>query len=87
MEIPVTSTKSMTGHLVGAAGGLEAIIAILSITDGFVPGTLNLEEPGEGCDLDYLPGKGKEMKVRAALSNSLGFGGHNAVIAVKEYIG
>ncbi len=87
MEIPVTSTKSMTGHLVGAAGGLEAIIAILSITDGFVPGTLNLEEPGEGCDLNYLPGRGKEMKVRAALSNSLGFGGHNAVIAVKEWIG
>ncbi len=87
MEIPVTSTKSMTGHLVGAAGGLEAIIAILSITDGFVPGTLNFEEPGEGCDLNYLPGRGKEMKVRAALSNSLGFGGHNAVIAVKEWIG
>jgi 3-oxoacyl-[acyl-carrier-protein] synthase II len=84
-DIPVTSTKSMTGHLVGAAGGLEAIISILAITDSFVPCTLNLEEPGEGCDLNYLPGKGKAMPVRAALSNSLGFGGHNAVVAVKEY--
>lgn len=86
-EIPVTSTKSMTGHLVGAAGGLEAIISILAMRNSFVPGTLNLEQPGEGCDLNYLPGPGKPMKVRAALSNSLGFGGHNAVIAVKEWIG
>lgn len=84
-QIPVTSTKSMTGHLVGGAGGLEAIISVMAIRDSFVPGTINLEEPGEGCDLNYLAGAGKAMPVRAALSNSLGFGGHNGVIAVKEY--
>ncbi|ADK81415.1 beta-ketoacyl-ACP synthase II [Sediminispirochaeta smaragdinae] len=84
-DIPVTSTKSMTGHLVGAAGGLETIISVLTIRDGFVPGTINLEEADPECDLNYLPGKGKEMKVRATLSNSLGFGGHNAVVAVKEW--
>ena len=84
-QIPVSSTKSMTGHLVGGAGGLEAIIILLAIREGFVPGTINLEEPDPTCDLNYLPGKGKEMKVRAVLSNSLGFGGHNGVVAIKEW--
>ncbi len=84
-QIPVSSTKSMTGHLVGGAGGLEAIISLLAIREGFVPGTINLEEPDPACDLNYLPGKGKEMKVRAVLSNSLGFGGHNGVVAIKEW--
>lgn len=84
-QIPVTSTKSMTGHLVGGAGGLEAIISLLAIREGFVPGTINLEEADPACDLNYLPGQGKELRVRAALSNSLGFGGHNGVVALREW--
>ncbi len=81
----ISSTKSMTGHLVGAAGGIEAIISIMAIKDQFFPGTLNLENPGEGCDLDYVPGKGVPGKIKTVLSNSLGFGGHNGTIIIKEY--
>mgnify|MGYP006292273057 CR=1 FL=1 len=84
-KLKVSSTKSMTGHLIGAAGGIEAIISLLAIRNSFIPPTINLDTPDETCDLDYVPGKGVESKVRAAISNSLGFGGHNGVILIKEY--
>ena len=85
-KLKVSSTKSMTGHLVGAAGGIEAIISIMAIRDQFFPGTLNLENPGEGCDLDYVPGLGVPGKIKTVLSNSLGFGGHNGTLIIKEYV-
>jgi 3-oxoacyl-[acyl-carrier-protein] synthase II len=86
-DIVVSSTKSMTGHLLGAAGGVEAAVLALAIKNGVVPPTINLNEPAEECDLDYVPNVKREMKVRAGLSNSLGFGGHNATVAFKEFIG
>ena len=84
-KLKVSSTKSMTGHMVGAAGGVEAIISVLSINDNFYPATINFNSPGEGCDLDYIPNKGISGKIDAVMSNSLGFGGHNGVIIVKRY--
>ncbi len=84
-KLKVSSTKSMTGHLIGAAGGIEAIISLLAIRNSFIPPTINLDAADEACDLDYVPGKGIQSKVRAAISNSLGFGGHNGVILIKEY--
>ena len=84
-KLKVSSTKSMTAHMVGGAGGVEAIVCALAIKDSYMPGTINLENPEEGCDLDYLAGAGKEGPVRAALSDSLGFGGHNASIILKKY--
>ncbi len=86
-KIPVSSTKSMTGHLLGAAGGIEIIATILSMQKGIVHPTINYETPDPDCDLDYVPNKAREWKVRAAISNSFGFGGHNAVLAVKAYTG
>ncbi|MFO7849540.1 MAG: beta-ketoacyl-ACP synthase II, partial [Spirochaetia bacterium] len=85
-SVRVSSTKSMTGHMVGAAGAVEAIIGINAINDSYYPGTLNLEEPGEGCDLNYIRGKGFAGKIHTVMSNSLGFGGHNSVIIIKEYM-
>src|SRR5246127_2369078 len=76
--LSMSSTKSAIGHLLGAAGSVEAIFSILAIRDGVVPPTLNLDNPSEGCDIDLVPKKAKERKVRAALSNSFGFGGTNA---------
>lgn len=84
-RVAVSSTKSMTGHCIGAAGGVEAIAAALAIHEGFIPPTINLEEPGEGCDLDYVPQVGRATPVRAAISNSLGFGGHNGVLALRAF--
>lgn len=84
-NISISSTKSMTGHLLGASGAIEAIVCALAIKDDFVPPTINLENPGEGMDLDYTPNKGKERTINYALSNSLGFGGHNATIVLKKY--
>ena len=84
-NISVSSTKSMTGHLLGASGAIEAIVCALAVKDNFVPPTINLENPGEGMDLDYTPNKGKERVINYALSNSLGFGGHNATIVLKKY--
>lgn len=84
-NISISSTKSMTGHLLGASGAIEAIVCALAIKDNFVPPTINLENPGEGMDLDYTPNKGKERTINYALSNSLGFGGHNATIVLKKY--
>jgi 3-oxoacyl-[acyl-carrier-protein] synthase II len=85
-KLKVSSTKSMHGHLLGAAGGVEAIVSIKAITDQFFPPTRNLEAPDPACDLDYVPNKGYEGRIRAAISNALGFGGHNSVLLFKEYI-
>ncbi len=84
-KLKVSSTKSMTGHLLGAAGGVEAIATILAIRDQFFPCTRNLDEPDPECDLDYVPQKGYTGRIRAAMSNGFGFGGHNAVVVFKEY--
>ncbi|MFW6228694.1 MAG: beta-ketoacyl-ACP synthase II [Alkalispirochaeta sp.] len=84
-SIPVSSTKSVTGHCLGAAGAVEAIASILAIRDSFIPPTINLDEPGEGCDLDYVPNTGRAAEVNAVMSNSLGFGGHNGVLVFRKY--
>ena len=84
-KMKVSSTKSMTGHLLGAAGGIEAIISIKAIRDQFFPPTRNLDEPDPECDLDYVPHEGYEGRIRAAVSNALGFGGHNSVVLFQEY--
>ncbi len=84
-SIPVSSTKSVTGHCLGAAGAVEAIASILAIRDSFIPPTINLDEPGEGCDLDYVPNTGRAAEVNAVMSNSLGFGGHNGVLILKKF--
>jgi 3-oxoacyl-[acyl-carrier-protein] synthase II len=86
-KVKVSSTKAMHGHMLGATGGVEAIICVKAITDSFVPGTMNLFEADEKCDLDYVPNKGIEMEVNAALSDNLGFGGHNGSIVFKKYKG
>jgi 3-oxoacyl-[acyl-carrier-protein] synthase II len=82
-SLMVSSTKSMTGHLLGAAGAIEAAFCSLAIKHGIVPPTINLENPGEGCDLDYVPHKPRHQKIKVAMSNSFGFGGTNASIVVK----
>jgi 3-oxoacyl-[acyl-carrier-protein] synthase II len=84
-KIPISSTKSMTGHLLGAAGGVELVACIMSIRDGMVHPTINQETPDPLCDLDYVPNVARKVKVNVALSNSLGFGGHNATLVVKKY--
>ncbi|MCK4333539.1 beta-ketoacyl-ACP synthase II [candidate division WOR-3 bacterium] len=83
----VSSSKSMLGHLLGGAGGAEAVITVLSIRDGKVHPTRNLEKPGEGCDLDYVPKQAREKEIKLALSNSFGFGGHNVTLAFKKFEG
>ncbi|MGI6451271.1 MAG: beta-ketoacyl-ACP synthase II [Desulfitobacteriia bacterium] len=85
-NIPVSSTKSMTGHLLGAAGAVEAIICVKAAAEDFVPPTIGYECPDEECDLDYVPNAGRPQQVNYALSNSLGFGGHNATIIVKKWV-
>jgi len=84
-NLAVSSTKSMTGHLLGAAGGVEAIFTVLSIKDGIMPPTINYETPDPECDLDYVTNKARQKEISAAMSNSLGFGGHNATIVFKKY--
>jgi 3-oxoacyl-[acyl-carrier-protein] synthase II len=83
-NIAVSSTKGMTGHLLGAAGPLEAVIVCKAIADGIVPPTINYENPDPDCDLDYVPNKARKLKIKAALSNSFGFGGHNASLLFKR---
>ena len=85
MDVPMSATKSMTGHLLGAAGGIEAVITVLAIRDSFLPPTINLEEAAEGCDIDFVPNVGRTKELEYALSNSLGFGGHNGAIVLKKY--
>jgi 3-oxoacyl-[acyl-carrier-protein] synthase II len=81
----VSSTKSMTGHLLGAAGGVEFVVCVLAIKDSIVPPTINYEYPDPECDLDYVPNTARKTEVDVCLSNSLGFGGHNATLAVKKF--
>ena len=83
-KLMVSSTKSMTGHLLGAAGGVEAIFCVLAMRDGVVPPTINLDNPGEGCDLDYVPHTARQVKLDTVLSNSFGFGGTNGTLAFKR---
>lgn len=84
-RLAVSSTKSMTGHLLGAAGALEALITVLAVRDGIAPPTINLDHPAEGCDLDYVPHKARNMDIRAAVSNSFGFGGTNGSLLFRRY--
>ena len=86
-KVAVSSTKSMTGHMLGAAGAFELIVCCLAIKRGIVPPTINQEYPDPECDLDYIPNESRAKKVRLALSNSLGFGGHNVTLALKEFRG
>jgi 3-oxoacyl-[acyl-carrier-protein] synthase II len=86
-KIPISSTKSMTGHLLGAAGALEAAICVLVINEGIIPPTINLDNPDPNCDLDYVPNKARKARVDVALSNSFGFGGHNSALIIGRYKG
>ena len=83
-SVMVSSTKSMTGHLLGAAGGVEAIFSVLALRDDIVPPTINLDEPGEGCDLDYVPNVARQKRIDVALSNGFGFGGTNGTLVFRR---
>jgi len=86
-RLPVSSTKSMMGHLVGAAGGVEAVISVLAISHNAIPPTINYEVPDPDCDLDYVPNQARQLPVESVLSNSLGFGGHNATVIFTKFRG
>ena len=86
-RVVISSTKSMTGHMLGAAGGAEAIFTILAIRDKLAPPTINLDNPSEGCDLDYAPNQAREMPIQIALSNSFGFGGTNGTLVLRQFQG
>ena len=83
-QVPCSSTKSVTGHMLGAAGAAEFIACLFAIRDQVVPPTINLENPDPDCDLDYVPRQARQARVRIAMSNSFGFGGHNAILVVRE---
>jgi 3-oxoacyl-[acyl-carrier-protein] synthase II len=85
-SIAVSSTKSMTGHLLGGAGGIETVFTALAISDGIIPPTINLDHPDEECDLDYVPNKARKKDVKTAMTNSFGFGGTNATLILKKYL-
>lgn len=84
-QIPVSSTKSMTGHMMGATGALEAIFCVQVVREGILPPTIHYETPDPECDLDYIPNQAREKKVNLVISNAFGFGGHNAVLAIRRY--
>lgn len=84
-KVAISSTKSMTGHLLGAAGAIEAIACALTIKNSMIPPTINYGEPDPECDLDYVPNEARQKEVQVALSNTFGFGGHNATIVLKRY--
>ena len=84
-KTPISSTKSMTGHMMGATGALEAIFCVQAIREGILPPTIHYETPDPECDLDYIPNKARELKTSLVISNAFGFGGHNAVLAVRKY--
>ena len=83
-DVAISSTKSMTGHLLGGSGGIEAVATMMAISNNRVPPTINLECPDPECDLDYIPNQSRELEVNVALSNSFGFGGHNVTLAFKK---
>ncbi|MGH8434633.1 MAG: beta-ketoacyl-ACP synthase II, partial [Pseudomonas sp.] len=85
-NLAVSSTKSMTGHLLGAAGAVEAIFSVLAIRDQVAPPTINLDEPGEGCDLDFVPHQARSMPIDVVLSNSFGFGGTNGSLVFRRFV-
>ena len=85
-NVAISSTKSMTGHLLGGSGGIEAVATTMAIANNRVPPTINLDNPDSNCDLDYIPHVSRELTVDVALSNSFGFGGHNVILAFKKYI-
>jgi 3-oxoacyl-[acyl-carrier-protein] synthase II len=85
-KIAVSSTKSMTGHLLGGSGGIEAVASVMAIVNDHVPPTINHVEPDPACDLDYVPNQSRKMQVDVALSNSFGFGGHNVTLAFKKFV-
>jgi len=87
LQVPISSTKSMTGHMLGAAGVVEAIVCVKAIEQGIVPPTINYENPDPDCDLDYIPNEARRRPVEVALTNSLGFGGHNTTLVLKKYRG
>jgi len=86
-KLAVSSTKSMTGHMLGAAGGAEALFTVLAVRDQVMPPTINLDNPDEQCDLDYVPHTAREAKINVALSNSFGFGGTNGTLAFRRFEG
>jgi len=84
-KIPISSTKSMTGHMMGATGALEAIFCVQAVREGVLPPTIHYETPDPECDLDYIPNEARQKKIDLAISNAFGFGGHNAVLAIRKY--
>jgi 3-oxoacyl-[acyl-carrier-protein] synthase II len=84
-RLQISSTKSQLGHTLGASGGIELVISALAIHNGVLPPTINLDHPGEGCDLDYIPNVARESRVDIVMSNSFGFGGHNASLLIRRY--
>jgi len=85
-KLAISSTKSVTGHLLGAAGGIEFVACTLAIKNEIIPPTINYKNPDPECDLDYVPNKPRKQKVEVVMSNSLGFGGHNATLAIKKFV-
>jgi 3-oxoacyl-[acyl-carrier-protein] synthase II len=86
-RVPISSTKSMTGHLMGAGGGIEAVACVRALETGILPPTINLENPDPECDLDYVPNTARQVPIGTAMSNAFGFGGHNATLVFRRWDG